>query len=129
MAVILVADDDDILIELARFRLEHDGHSVLTATDGRAAVVSARKYLPDLIILDAMMPVLNGLEVLHEIKKDAETSAIPVLMLTARKGEEDVIGALKSGASDYMTKPFAPQELAARVDVLLARSKYAQQGV
>jgi DNA-binding response OmpR family regulator len=129
MAVILVADDDDILIELARFRLEHDGHSVLTATDGRAAVVSARKYLPDLIILDAMMPALNGLEVLHEIKQDAETSAIPVLMLTARKGEADVISALKSGASDYMTKPFAPQELAARVDVLLARSKYAQQGV
>jgi DNA-binding response OmpR family regulator len=129
MAVILVADDDDILIELARFRLEHDGHSVLTATDGRAAVESVRKYLPDLIILDAMMPVLNGLEVLHEIKRDAETSAIPVLMLTARKGEADVIGALKSGASDYMTKPFAPQELAARVDVLLARSRYAQQGV
>jgi DNA-binding response OmpR family regulator len=128
MAVILVADDDDILIELARFRLEHDGHSVLTATDGRAAVISARKYLPDLIILDAMMPVLNGLEVLHEIKQDAETSAIPVLMLTARKSESDVIGALKSGASDYMTKPFAPQELAARVDVLLARSRYAQQG-
>ncbi len=129
MAVILVADDDDILVELARFRLEHDGHSVLAATDGRAAVVSARKYMPDLIILDAMMPVLNGLEVLHELKHDAETSAIPVLMLTARKGEADVIAALKSGASDYMTKPFAPQELAARVDVLLARSKYAQQGV
>ncbi len=129
MAVILVADDDDILVELARFRLEHDGHSVMTASDGRSAVQSVRKYMPDLIILDAMMPVLNGLEVLHEIREDAETSTIPVLMLTARKGEADVISALRSGASDYMTKPFVPQELAARVDVLLARSKYAQKGV
>lgn len=126
MAVILVADDDDILIELARFRLEHEGHSVLTATDGRAAVTSARKHLPDLVILDAMMPLLNGMEVLHELRQYPETSAIPVLMLTARKRETDVIDALKSGASDYMTKPFAPQELAARVDVLLARSKNGQ---
>ncbi len=129
MAVILVADDDDILVELARFRLEHDGHSVMTASDGRTAVQSVRKYMPDLIILDAMMPVLNGLEVLHEIRQDAETSTIPVLMLTARKGEADVISALRSGASDYMTKPFVPQELAARVDVLLARSNYAQKSV
>lgn len=127
MAAILIADDDDILVELARFRLEHDGHSVLTANDGQAAIVMTRKYLPDLLILDSMMPVLGGIEVLHEIRNDPETAKIPVLMLTARKGEADVINALRSGASDYMTKPFIPQELAARVDVLLARSGYAPQ--
>ena len=124
MAVILVADDDDILVELVRFRLEHDGHTVITVSDGQAAVQSARKYLPDIVILDAMMPALNGLEVLHILKHDEELSAIPLLMLTAREGEADIIGALKAGASDYMTKPFAPQELAARVDVLLARAGY-----
>ena len=124
MALILVADDDDILVELVRFRLEHDGHSVITVGDGQAALQSARKYLPDIIILDAMMPALNGLEALHNLKRDDELSAIPVLMLTARKGEADMISALKSGASDYMTKPFAPPELAARVNMLLARAVY-----
>lgn len=124
MAIILIADDDEILVELARFRLEHDGHSVMTARDGQEAVVMTRKYLPDLLILDSMMPVLGGIEVLHEIRGDPETAKIPVLMLTARKGEADVVSALRSGASDYMTKPFVPQEMAARVDVLLARSGY-----
>lgn len=128
MAVILIADDDDILVELARFRLEHDGHSVMTASDGQAALTITRKFLPDLVILDSMMPVLDGLEVLHEIRNDPETAKIPVLMLTARKGEADVVNALRSGASDYMTKPFVPQEMAARIDVLLARSGYVPDG-
>lgn len=124
MAVILIADDDDILVELARFRLENDGHVVMTASDGQAALTMIRKYLPDLVILDSMMPVLDGLEVLHEIRNEPETANIPVLMLTARKGEADVVSALRSGASDYMTKPFVPQEMAARIDILLARSGY-----
>lgn len=128
MAVILVADDDEIMVELARFRLEQDGHRVLVANDGQAAVTLARKYLPDLVILDSMMPVLTGPEVLFEIRHDPELAAIPVLMLTARKGEEDVVNALRSGASDYMTKPFVPLELAARVDLLLARAAQGPSG-
>jgi DNA-binding response OmpR family regulator len=100
----------------------------MTARDGQAALTMARKYLPDLVILDSMMPVLDGLEVLHKIRSDPETAKIPVLMLTARKGETDVVSALRSGASDYMTKPFVPQEMAARIDILLARSGYESGG-
>ena len=125
VAVILIADDDEIMVELVRFRLEQNGHHVLVASDGQDALTLTRKLMPDLIILDSMMPMLSGPEVLYEIRTDSDTAHIPVLMLTARKGEDDVITALRTGASDYMTKPFVPLELAARVDVLLARSGQA----
>lgn len=120
MADILIADDDDILADLVRFRLEALGHTISVASDGASAVDHAKNQRPDLIILDSMMPVLTGPEVLRALRAEEATAAIPILMLTARKGEEDVVTALKAGANEYMTKPFMPQELAVRVEKLLA---------
>lgn len=118
---ILVADDDPLLRELVSFKLESAGHAIAYATDGAAALDAARAQRPNLIILDSMMPVLSGPEVLRALKENASTAAIPVLMLTSRRGQDDVVSALRGGASDYLTKPFLPDELAMRVEGLLAR--------
>ncbi len=126
MALILLADDDEILQELVRFRLERDGHEVLQAGDGETALQLARDNHPDLVILDAMMPVQGGVETLRLMRDSEETADIPVMMLTSRKGEDDVVGALKLGANEYVTKPFRPQELAARVETLLRSSRSRQ---
>jgi DNA-binding response OmpR family regulator len=120
-ACVLVADDDPLLRELVSFKLESTGHVVACAADGAAALDVAREQQPNLIILDSMMPVLSGPEVLRALKDDPATAAIPVLMLTSRKGQDDVVNALRGGASDYLTKPFLPDELAMRVQGLLAR--------
>ncbi|KPL68676.1 histidine kinase [Erythrobacter sp. SG61-1L] len=122
MPLILLADDDDILADLVRFRLESEGHRLIVASDGAQAVELAREHRPDLIILDSMMPILTGPEALRRIREDAETAGIPVVMLTSRKGEDDVVSALKLGANEYITKPFRPQELAARVESVLRQS-------
>ncbi len=121
MARILIADDDVILIEMLRFRLEAAGHEVISATDGLAAWDAAVARCPDLIVLDSMMPVVSGPEVVVRFKADDRLKDIPVVMLTARKGESDVVAALKSGVDEYLTKPFIPQELLVRIDNLLAR--------
>lgn len=123
MALILLADDDEILKELVRHGLEREGHQLLLASDGETALQLAKDHKPDLIILDAMMPVLGGVETLRHIRENEETMEIPVMMLTSRKSEEDVVGALKLGANEYVTKPFRPQELAARVASLLRSSR------
>ena len=115
MAEILVADDDPILVEILKFRLEGAGHSVTVASNGEEALAAVRENRPNLIVLDSMMPVLSGPEVLAELKADAELSSIPVVMLTARDGEADVIAGLEGGAAEYLTKPFIPQELLVRI--------------
>lgn len=120
MAKILIADDDLILTEMLRFRLEGARHSVVVAGDGRDALDQVRRVSPDLVVLDSMMPIIPGPEVLARLKADPRTSRIPVVMLTARNGEGDVVAALKAGASEYLTKPFIPQELLVRIDRLLA---------
>lgn len=119
MAKILIADDDVILVELLRFRLEGTRHDVITAADGMEALEKVRSERPDLILLDSMMPILSGPEVLARLKSDSITACIPVVMLTARDGEADIVAALKAGASEYMIKPFIPQELLVRVERLL----------
>ena len=119
MALILLADDDDILVDLVCYRLQQDGHELLVAQNGEEAVELARERKPDLIILDAMMPVLNGIETLRVLRDDTQTKETPIMMLTSRKGEADVVNALKLGANEYVTKPFRPDELAARVEALL----------
>lgn len=119
MAKILIADDDVILMEMLRFRFESAGHEVIAAEDGLAALAKAEVIKPDLIVLDSMMPIVSGPEVLARLKANPATSRIPVLMLTARDGEEDVVAALKGGASEYITKPFIPRELLVRVERLL----------
>ena len=122
MAKILIADDDAILTEMLRFRLENARHQVVTAADGMAALDRATSEPIDLIVLDSMMPVIAGPEVLARLKADPKTANIPVVMLTARSGETDVVAALKGGASEYLTKPFIPQELMVRIEKLLLQS-------
>ncbi|GGD83003.1 response regulator transcription factor [Croceicoccus mobilis] len=119
MANIIIADDDPILVEILKFRLEGAGHCVLVARDGEEALAKARAERPDLIVLDSMMPIVAGPEVLAELKDDPELKDVPVVMLTARDGEADIVAALKGGASEYLTKPFIPQELLVRISGLV----------
>ena len=112
---ILVADDDELLRELLVYKLSGRGYHVITAEDGETALRLIREALPQLVVLDAMMPVRDGFDVLREIKGDPKTSGVSVIMLTARKLESDIVSALDLGAADYLVKPFNPQELLARI--------------
>lgn len=115
---ILIADDDPLLRALLVHRLSGDGYDVVTAEDGGQALNAVRDLKPDLIVLDALMPVMDGFEVLRRLKS-ARLSQAPVIMLTALKREEDIVGALQLGAADYLVKPFIPDELGQRVLRLL----------
>lgn len=121
MATILVADDDQKLLKMVQRTLIYEGFEVVTAADGREAIDQLQAEPPDLIILDWMMPKLDGLEMLTRIRTAGDT--IPVLMLTARDAVEDRVQGLDRGADDYLVKPFAPSELLARLRALLRRSK------
>lgn len=115
---VLVVDDEPAIQELVRFALEREGFEVSVAQDGWAALAEAERIKPDLVVLDLMLPGLNGFEVCRALRA---TSDVPVLMLTARKEESDRIQGLDLGADDYVTKPFSPRELAARVKAILRR--------
>jgi DNA-binding response OmpR family regulator len=117
--VLLVADDDEDILTLVQLRLSRSGYEVVVARDGEEALRLAREKQPDLAVLDWMMPKASGLEVLRAIRADAETHDIPVVLLTARASEADIAEGLAAGADDYIAKPFSPQELAARVQVIL----------
>lgn len=117
---ILVCDDDDLLVDLLEYRLSGRGFEVLVARDGGEALSIAAARSPDAIVLDAMMPVMDGHQVLRRLRSDPATSTIPVIMLTARKLERDIVGALELGANDYLVKPFIPEELMSRLTRLLA---------
>jgi DNA-binding response OmpR family regulator len=119
-AYVLVAEDDPKQAELLRRYLEHEGHAVVVVGDGRAALEQIRQNPPDLLVLDLMMPRVDGLDVCRILRRDSE---LPVLMLTARSTEDDMLLGLDLGADDYMTKPYSPRELAARVRTLLRRSR------
>jgi DNA-binding response OmpR family regulator len=118
--VLLVADDDEDILMLVQLRLSRSGYEVVVARDGEEALRLAREKQPDLAVLDWMMPKASGLEVLRAIRADAETRDIPVVLLTARASEADIQEGLDAGADDYIAKPFSPQELAARIQVILA---------
>lgn len=118
---VLIADDDPMLVKLVEYKLTHDGFEVITAADGEQALAAAKSALPDLVILDAMMPGLDGFEVLRRLKEDPSTREIVVVMLTARRLEHDIVGGLKIGAADYIVKPFLPDELLARVRRLMPK--------
>jgi DNA-binding response OmpR family regulator len=119
--VVLVADDDDDIRDLVAFRLDRAGYEVLRAGDGQQALDLAREHVPDLAVLDVMMPKLTGYDVTRELRADAATSRIPVILLTARVQEADVARGFEAGADDYVKKPFSPQELKARVQAVLGR--------
>ena len=112
---ILVADDDRLLRGLLEHKLAVAGFEVDIAEDGGAALELARPMKYDLMVLDAMMPVMDGFEVLRRLKNDPDTASLPVVMLTARRGEHDVLDALERGAAEYLTKPFIPDELVLRI--------------
>lgn len=122
MAVILIADDDSKLLKMVRRTLMYEGFAVMTAYTGRETLAKLETQSPDLIVLDWMMPDLDGLEVLKWLQ--TERPDIPVLMLTARDTVEDRVVGLNQGADDYLVKPFAPSELLARVRALLRRAKF-----
>ena len=117
MAYILVADDDDLLGELVRFKLEAAGHDVTIRQDGASALQAACGGGYDLMVLDAMMPVLSGPDVRRTLA--SEQPEMPVVMLTSRKAQADVLAALTAGARDYLTKPFIPDELVVRMNTIL----------
>jgi len=117
VAHILVADDDDLLGELVRFKLEEAGHHVSIKPDGASALGEARGGGYYLMVLDAMMPVMSGPDVLRALA--TERPEMPIVMLTSRKAQADVLAALTAGARDYLTKPFIPDELVIRVNAIL----------
>ena len=117
---VLVVEDEENLLEALRYNLEHDGHSVLTAADGAKGLETARSALPDLIILDVMLPGLDGLEVCRILRRETDA---PILMLTAKGEEIDRVVGLELGADDYVAKPFSMRELMARVRALMRRPR------
>jgi DNA-binding response OmpR family regulator len=121
MAKILLAEDEKQIADMISFKLTNGGHKVIRAQDGEQAFAAARRELPDLILLDAMMPGINGFEVLRRLKADASLRTIPVIMVTAKGHERDVLSGLRGGAIDYVVKPFSLKELSARVELALRR--------
>ena len=122
-ATLLVIEDDPDIVELLRYNLEREGFRVLVATDGEHGLADAARNRPDLVLLDLMLPGLDGLEVCRRLRVQEPTRGIPVLMLTAKGEETDVVIGLEMGADDYLTKPFSPRELLARVRALLRRAQ------
>ena len=118
---ILVVDDEEDLLELVRYTLAKEGHSITCVDTGEKAVESVRRRVPDLIVLDLMLPGIDGLEVCRRLKGDLKTREVPIIMLTAKSEERDVITGLDGGADDYVTKPFSPRVLLARVKSLMRR--------
>jgi two-component system, OmpR family, alkaline phosphatase synthesis response regulator PhoP len=120
MKTILVVDDEPKIVELARDYLEHAGYAVLTAADGQAALERVRRQPPDLVVLDLGLPGLDGLAVTREVRRHGD---LPIVILTARDDEVDKLLGLELGADDYITKPFSPRELVARVRAVLRRAE------
>jgi len=120
---ILVVDDEEDILELLRFNLTREGYDVSVAASGEQAIDITRKELPHLIVLDLMLPGMDGLEVTKALKKDSETGGIPIVMLTAKGEEADIVTGLELGADDYVTKPFSPRILVARVRAVLRRKQ------
>ncbi len=121
-AKILAADDEPDALELIEVNLKSAGYEVLIAADGREALQKARAAMPDLILLDIMLPEMDGLEVCKALRRDAATAMLPIIMLTARAAEIDRVLGLELGADDYITKPFSPRELILRVKNVLKRA-------
>lgn len=127
MNKILIVEDEPDILEMVRYNLDQAGLDVETAEDAERGLQSIQETLPDLIILDLMLPGIDGLDMCRQIKQDARTRHIPILMLTARKEEIDRIVGLELGADDYVVKPFSPRELVLRAQAILRRSQSGLQ--
>ena len=119
---ILVIDDEEDILELVRYNLAREAYNVRLATSGEQALRMIRQELPDLVLLDLMLPNIDGLEVCKRITGDPDTAEVPVVMLTAKGAETDIVAGLELGAADYITKPFSPRILLARVRAVLRRN-------
>jgi two-component system, OmpR family, alkaline phosphatase synthesis response regulator PhoP len=119
---ILVVDDEEDILELVRYNLSRDGYKILCAASGEEGLKTAKSENPDLIVLDLMLPGLDGLDVTRQLKGDDTTRKIPVVMLTAKGEESDIVTGLELGAEDYITKPFSTKVLVARVRAVLRRN-------
>ncbi len=125
---LLLVEDDAPLVELIRYNFEREDYSVTNTSDGEEAILLAKETLPDIIILDWMIENLSGIEVCRQLRRSNETKHIPIIMLSARSEEDDKIRGLEIGADDYLTKPFSPRELLARVHAVLRRMRPALAG-
>lgn len=123
MKRVLVIEDDKDIVELVRYNLGKDGYQVAASGDGVTGLAQLRKSPPDILILDLMLPKLTGLEICKEVRKDMNLNRLPILILTAKGEEADRVVGLELGADDYVTKPFSPRELVARVKALLRRAE------
>lgn len=125
---ILLVEDESALITLLRYNLEKEGFRLVEARDGEEALVLAKEEKPDLILLDWMLPLMSGLQVCRQLRREQETRETPIILLTARGEEADKVRGLESGADDYITKPFSPAELLARIRAVLRRAAPAIGG-
>ena len=119
---VLVVDDDPVIVKLLQVNFEMEGYAVITASDGLEGLEMARQERPDAIVLDVMMPKMDGLEVARTLKADESTRSIPILLLSAKAQQADVQAGVATGADDYLTKPFDPLDLLQRVGGLISRS-------
>ena len=124
---ILVIEDDPDIVELLRFNLERESYRVMSATTGSEGWSELQREQPDLVILDLMLPEISGFDLCRRLRRDARYQHLPVIMLTARSEEADVIAGIELGADDYITKPFSPRELVARVGAVLRRAGRAER--
>ncbi len=118
---ILIVDDEEDIIELIKYNLKNEGYNILTALTGEEAIKISKQTRPDLMVLDLMLPGIDGLEVTRYLRSNGETKDMPIVMLTAKGEESDVVTGLELGANDYMSKPFSPRELTARIRAILRR--------
>ena len=119
--MILVVEDDPDIRELVGFNVERAGHGVICVKSAEAALESVREALPDLVLIDWMLPGISGIELAKRLRRDKRTQNVPLIMLTARTAEQDKLDGLETGADDYITKPFSPRELNARIKAVLRR--------
>ena len=120
---ILIIEDDPDILELVQYNLEREGYQVYTSKDGELGLRLSEEILPDMILLDIMLPGLDGIKVCKKLRDENKTHKIPIMMLTAKSEESDIIVGLEMGADDYITKPFSPKELIARIRAILRRTK------
>lgn len=123
---ILVVEDDQDIVEMIRYNLEREGYSVMNAPSGEDALIKVQRATPDLVLLDLLLPEIDGLEVCKRIKGDPDTRNIPIIMVTAKGEESDIVTGLELGADDYVKKPFKPKELVARIRAVFRRSSGAE---